>query len=171
MSFAESSFFPIPPDVLLIALVIGKPAGAFRFAFVCSAASVLGGLFGYLIGWGFWQSVDQWFFAYVPGFTEAWFVKVCGYYESWNFWIVFFAAFTPIPYKVITVTAGVTGVSLLPFIIASVVGRSLRFYLVSALLWKFGAPMKAFIDKYFDWLSLLFFVLLAAGFAVIKYLL
>lgn len=171
LSFAESSFFPIPPDVLLIALVVGRPDKAFRFALVCSIASVLGGLCGYAIGWGFWHVVDQWFFAYVPGFTEAMFTKVCSYYEQYNFWIVFIAAFTPIPYKVITVTAGVMTISLAPFIIASVIGRSLRFYLVSALLWKFGAPMKAFIDKYFDILSVLFVLLLIGGFVAIKYLL
>ena len=168
LSFAESSFFPIPPDVLLIALCLGNRHKWFYFALVCSVASVLGGLAGYGIGWGLWQSVDSYFFAYVPGFTPETFEAVKGFYEEWNFWIVFIAAFTPIPYKVITVTAGVMGINIPMFILASVIGRSARFFLVAYLLRRFGDPMKDFIDRRFNLLTVVFTIMLLAGFAALR---
>ncbi len=169
LAFAESSFFPIPPDVLLIALAMGKPQRAPGFATICTAASVLGGMFGYLLGSVFWHALDSYFYTYVPGFTEQQFLYVQGLYEQWNFWIVFVAAFTPIPYKLITVSAGVFGINFPLFLIASVVGRAGRFYIVAGLIWRFGQPIKAFIDRYFNLLALAFTVLLVGGFVVIKY--
>ncbi|HNV68976.1 MAG TPA: YqaA family protein [Candidatus Ozemobacteraceae bacterium] len=170
LAFMESSFFPIPPDVLLIALAIGNPSRSLWFASVCTIGSVIGALVGYGIGWGVWEAVDQYFFAYVPGFTPELFKKVCEQYELYSFWIVFTAAFTPIPYKVITISAGVSQISLLPFIVASIIGRGARFYLVAGLIWKFGAPIKEFIDKYLNLLTILLTILGIGGFIALKFL-
>jgi len=171
LAFAESSFFPIPPDVLLIALAISIPTRAFRYAAICSVGSTLGGIFGYGIGWQLWDipSVEHFFFTYIPGFTKEVFDRVAKLYNDWNFWVVFIAAFTPIPYKVITITAGVFDINFPMFIIATIVGRSARFFLVGGLIWRFGAPIKGFIDKYFNLLSIAFVVLLVLGFAIIKF--
>lgn len=169
LSFTESSFFPIPPDVLLMPLCLGNRRKAFWFATVCTIASVLGAILGYAIGWGVWHAVDQIFYQYVPGFTEAQFNKVKGLYEQYNFWIVFIAAFTPIPYKVITVAGGVFGITMPAFLIASVVGRGMRFFLVAWLMWQFGPPIVKFIDKYFNLLCVVFTILLIGGFAALKY--
>ncbi len=168
LSFAESSFFPIPPDVLLIALVLGATRKWIRIAVVCSVASVVGGIVGYGIGFGFWQAVDQFFFAHVPGFTPEVFARVSELYDAWNFKLVFAAGFTPLPYKVITITAGVAQINFPIFVLASALSRSARFFLVAALLRKFGEPIRAFIDRYFNLLSIVFLVLLFGGFLVLK---
>lgn len=168
VSFVESSFFPIPPDVLLIALCLGARNRAFYFALVCSVGSVLGGIAGYGIGWGMWALVDQLFFAYVPGFSEETFNRVQALYEEWNFWIVFAAAFTPLPYKVITITAGVFGISFPMFVVASAVGRPARFYLVAGLIWLIGEPIRKVIDRHFNLLTVVFTVLLAGSFFLFK---
>ncbi len=172
MSFAESSFFPIPPDVLLVALCLGDRARAFRFAFWCSVASVLGGLAGYAIGAFLWTGagIDQFFFNYVPGFTPEVFSEVTAYYETWNFWIVFVAAFTPIPYKVITITAGVCGIGLPMFLVASIVGRSARFYLVAWVLRRWGEPASRILDKHLGWITTALAALGIGGFVALKYL-
>ena len=171
LSFAESSFFPIPPDVLLIALCVGKPKKSFYFAAICSVASVLGGIFGYTLGWGFWSVVQDLFFNYIPGFTQTNFDLIRQKYELYNFWVVFTAGFTPIPYKIITISAGVFKINFFMFLIASIISRSARFFIVSTLIWKFGEKIKGFIDKYFNILSLGFVVLLILGFVVIKFFL
>ncbi|GMW00988.1 MAG: hypothetical protein AMXMBFR84_21250 [Candidatus Hydrogenedentota bacterium] len=168
LAFAESSFFPIPPDVLLIALCLGNRERWIRFAMICTTASLLGGLAGYGIGWGLWHVVDQFFFTYVPGFSPEQFSRVQGLYEQWNFWIVFIAAFTPIPYKVITVTAGVFGVNVFMFALASLVGRAARFFLVAYLLHRFGEPIHGFIEKRFNLLTIVFVVLLLGGFLILR---
>ncbi|HUU26290.1 MAG TPA: YqaA family protein [archaeon] len=170
-AFAESSFFPIPPDALLIALSIGKPKRAFRFAAYCSVASVLGGAAGYLIGAVIWDLVGRFFFQYVPSFTPEAFEHVGMLYERYNFWVVFTAGFTPIPYKLITIGAGVFNINFLVFMAASVISRSARFFLVAGLIRLFGPSIKAFIDRYFNLLSILFLILLVAGFLVFKYVL
>jgi membrane protein YqaA with SNARE-associated domain len=170
LAFAEASFFPIPPDVLLVALSVGKRRRALWFAFVCSVASLFGGLAGYAIGWGLWGAVDQFFFAYIPGFTVDVFDKVKDLYAENGFVIVFTAAFTPIPYKVITIAAGVCKINLPLFLLASVVGRSMRFFLVAGLIYIFGEKIRDFIDKWFNLLSILFVILLVAGFAALKLL-
>lgn len=169
LSIAESSFFPIPPDVLLIPLCLGKRSKALWFATVCTIASVLGGLFGYLIGWAFWGALADLFYRYIPGFTPEQFNKVADLYQQYNFWVVFIAAFTPIPYKIITIAGGVCAVNLPMFIIGSAVGRGLRFFLVAGMMWLFGEPIVKFMDKYFNLLSIIFTILLIGGFAVIKY--
>ena len=168
LAFAESSFFPVPPDILLIPLAISKPKKAFKFALVCSIASILGGMLGYYIGWGLWSVVQNWFFAYVPGFTHHNFELVQAKYNAWNFWVVFTAGFTPIPYKLITISAGVFKINFLIFILASAVSRSARFFLVSGLIFIFGEKIKKFIDKYFNLLAMLFVILLFLGSAVVK---
>jgi membrane protein YqaA with SNARE-associated domain len=177
LAFAEASFFPIPPDALLIALVLGSQVKAFKFALNCSIGSVAGALLGYAIGYFVWWSgTDQFssfasfFFNNVPGFTEGIFYKVQGLYEEWDFWIIFTAGFTPIPYKVFTISSGAFKISLPMFIIASIISRSARFFLVAFLIWKFGPQIKLFIDKYFNWLAIAFTVLLVGGFVAIKYL-
>ena len=170
LAFAESSFFPVPPDVLLIALCIGHRERAWWFAAVCTLGSVLGGAAGYAIGWGLWGAVDWVFFDYVPGFTEEVFEKVRQHYADYDFWIVFVAAFPPIPYKVITIAAGVFTINFLMFLIASAVGRAARFFLVAGLLYIFGAPIQKFIDRWFNLLVVAFTILLIGGFVVLKYI-
>ncbi len=170
LSFAESSFFPVPPDVLLIALSIALPQRALYFALVCSIASICGGIAGYGIGWGIWGIVRDFFFAYVPGFTQQLFEYIREQYEQYNFWVVFTAGFTPIPYKIITVSAGVFNIHFAIFVMASAVSRSARFFIVAGLIYKFGPSIKTFIDKYFNILGYLFIILLIGGFIVIKYL-
>ncbi|MGE0367417.1 MAG: YqaA family protein [Candidatus Dadabacteria bacterium] len=168
VSFVESSIFPVPPDPLLMALCMGKPEKSFRYAAICSAMSVLGGIFGYLIGWAIWELVDDFFFAYV--FSREAFEFVGMQYENNAFVAVLTAAVTPIPYKVFTVTAGVFQISLAALIAASVIGRSARFFLEAGLIYFFGAGIKSFIDKYFNLLVTLFFVLLVLGLVGVKYL-
>jgi membrane protein YqaA with SNARE-associated domain len=171
LAFAEASFFPVPPDVLLIAMTLGVPRRAFYFAGTCAAASIVGGLAGYGIGALLWAQVSHWFFAYIPGFTEEAFARVASEYNDAGWIIVFVAGFSPIPYKIFTIASGVTGMPVLPFLFASAVSRSARFFLVAGLIWKFGEPVKRFIDRYFNWLALAFCVLLAGGFVVVKWLL
>lgn len=178
LAFAESSFFPIPPDALLIALVLGARAKAFKFAAYSTLASVAGALLGYVIGYyAWWSGPDQFsglalfFFDNIPGFTQEIFYKVQSLYDEWNFWIVFTAGFTPIPYKVFTVSGGAFDINIPMFIIASIVSRAGRFFLVAFLIWKFGEQIKGFIDKYFNLLAIAFTVLLVGGFVLIKYLL
>lgn len=176
LAFAESSFFPIPPDALLIALVLGSTAKAFRFAFTCTIASVLGALLGYMIGHFLWwtpsnefTSIAMFFFNKIPGFTETVFYNVQKLYEQYDFWIIFTAGFTPIPYKVITISSGAFNINMVMFIIASTISRGARFFLVAFLIWKYGPQIKIFIDKYFNWLAIAFTVLLIGGFVAIKY--
>ncbi len=171
LAFAESSFFPIPPDVLLIAVCLGLPRRALFFALVCSVASVLGGIAGYGIGALAWGQVDELFFRWVPGFTPERFAEVQHLYVTWGIPIVFTAGFSPIPYKLFTITSGVMDQPLVPFILASAAGRSARFFLVAWLIRRFGEPIRVFIDRYFNWLALAFSLLLVGGFAVLKWVL
>jgi len=167
ISFAESSFFPIPPDTLLLPLCLGNRKKWFRFAVLCTIASVLGGLFGYFIGHSFIGLTNKIVAFY--HFDEQW-QKVQEMYQSYAFWAVFTAGFTPIPYKVFTLAAGVCNIALLPFVIASVLSRGLRFFIEAGLVCLFGEKIQGFIDRYFNLLSVLFVVLLIGGFAVMKYL-
>ena len=175
LAFAESMFFPVPPDVLLIALCLGKRKKAWTFALICSVASVLGGIGGYGIGHFLWLTdagftgVAQFFFNHIPGFDQDLFFEMARRFEQWGFEIIFAAGFTPIPYKVFTISAGAFDVSFPLFLIASAVSRSARFFLVAGLIWKFGAPIQAFIDKYFNWLAIGFTIVLVGGFILLKY--
>ena len=171
ISFAEASFFPIPPDILLIPPCLGAIRKALFFATVCSVASVLGGLAGYAIGYFAWDGLQPYFYQYVPGFTEEKFARITEWYAEWGWPLVFLAGFSPIPYKIFTIASGVLGMALLPFTLASAVSRSARFFLVALLIAKFGEPMKEQMDKHFNKLALLFGLLLVGGFLVLKVLL
>jgi membrane protein YqaA with SNARE-associated domain len=167
LAFAESSFFPVPPDVLLIALALAAPARSFKFAFYAMLASVLGGMLGYAIGvWGY-QAIGADIVAFYDG--EAVMEKVRVLYDEYGFWGILTAAITPIPYKIFTIASGVFAFDFASFTIASVLGRSVRFFLVAGLIWKFGPSIKNFIDRYFNLLAFLFVVLLIGGFAIISY--
>jgi membrane protein YqaA with SNARE-associated domain len=168
LAFTESSVFPIPPDPLLMALSLGKPEKSWRFAFLCTICSVAGGLFGYAIGYYLWQSVDQFFFSYVPGFTEKNFHFVEEKYRENAFLAIFAAAVTPIPYKVFTIASGVFQTGPLVLVVASVLGRGLRFFGVAGLLRWIGPSAKQFIDRYFNLLTIAFLVLVVLGFWVAK---
>ena len=172
LAFAESSFFPIPPDVLLIALCLGAVTRSFRFAAICLAGSILGAAGGYAIGYYLWQNtageytaLANWFFAHV--FSEESFLEVKSLYDEYDFWIVFTAGFTPLPYKLFTISGGLFRIDLMMFFVASIVSRGVRFFLIAGLIWKFGAPIKTFIEKYFNLLAILFTVLLIGGFFLI----
>jgi membrane protein YqaA with SNARE-associated domain len=169
LAFTESSFFPIPPDPLLIALCLGKIKKSWRFAFITAVASVLGGILGYGIGLGIWESVDTFFFKYIPGFTPEAFQNVLAHYQASGFWYVFMAGFTPIPYKIFTIASGVFRLNFFFFILASTASRSLRFFAIAGLFRKFGPGIKSFIDKYFNTLAVLFFILLVGGFLLVRY--
>lgn len=169
LALVESSFFPIPPDVLLIALCVALPTRAWRFALLASTGSVLGGMLGYAIGWEIWSLVDGYFYTYVPGFSAEVFTKVQHLFSEYNFWVVFTAGFTPIPYKVITIGAGVFKINFPIFVVASLISRSLRFFLVAWLLHHYGPSIRMFIDRYFNVLSIVFVILLVGGFILIKY--
>ena len=168
IAFAESSVFPIPPDVLLIPMVLAMRERAWLIAGVCTIASVAGGFLGYAIGALLFEAVGRpilEFYGYVEQFAEF-----RARYNEWGAWIVFFAGLTPFPYKVITIASGVTGLDLATFTIASILARGLRFFFVAGLLWWFGAPIKRFIDHNLGWLTILFFVLLLGGFLVLRLL-
>ncbi len=174
-AFAESSFFPIPPDVLLIALCLGAVARSFRFAALCTLGSICGAAVGYAIGFFLWQNtageytaLAQFFFDHV--FSVEAFERVGALYDRYNFWIVFTAGFTPLPYKLFTVTGGLFHINFALFILASVISRGLRFFLIAGLIWRFGAPIKHFIDRYFNLLAVAFTVLLVGSFVLLSYL-
>lgn len=171
-ALAESTFFPVPPDILLIALCLGASAKAFKYAAVCLGGSVTGALLGYAIGFFLWQTpsgeftgLANFFFDHV--FSIEGFQRVAALYDQYNFWIVFTAGFTPLPYKLFTISAGLFHIDLAMFLLASVVSRGLRFFLISGLIWKFGAPIKSFIDKYFNLLAILFTILLVGSFFLV----
>ena len=169
VSFVESSFFPIPPDVLLIAMVVAIPAGWLRFALICSVGSVLGGMFGYLIGYQFMDLIGNRIVGFYH-FQEKW-DKIGLLYEKYNAWAVAAAGFTPLPYKVFTLSAGAFKINFPIFILASAASRSARFFLVAALLYKFGPPVKALIEKHFNLFTVVFCVLLVLGFFILKVIL
>ena len=166
ISFAESSFFPIPPDILLIAMVLAAPTRWTRIALICSIASVLGGIFGYIVGYQFMDLIGNHIVEFYH-FQEKW-DKIGLLYDEYNVWAVLAAGFTPLPYKVFTLSAGAFKVDFLTFVLASAVSRSARFFLVAALLYKFGPPFKVLIEKYFNLFTIIFIFLLAFGFFILK---
>ncbi len=181
LAFVEASFFPIPPDVLLMAMCLGKPKRALHYATVCTVGSVTGGLLGWYIGVSLWRTLGVFdgcpdfggggvLFEYVPSFTCANFSKVQAAYQN-NAWMALFtAAFTPIPYKVFTIAAGVFQVAIPTLVGASVVGRGARFFLVAALIYFLGPQVRGFIEKRFELLTIVFTILLVGGFVLLKYL-
>ena len=168
ISFIESSFFPIPPDIMIIPMVLATPKEAYKIAGVATVASVLGGYFGYFIGvYGFELIARPLleFYGYMKQFGEF-----ENYYHEYGAWIVFGAGITPFPYKIITIASGVVRLDLVVFTIASVIARGMRFYFIAWLLKRFGEPMKVFIEKNLNLLSILFLLLLIGGFAAVKLL-
>jgi membrane protein YqaA with SNARE-associated domain len=167
LAFAESSFFPVPPDVLLIALSLSIPKKAFRYALICAMGSVLGGMVGYAIGHFGYEAVGKPIIDFYNG--HAVMEKIEMQYERYGFWGVLIAAVTPIPYKVFTISSGFFRFDFWTFLFASVIGRSLRFFAVAGLIYLFGPPIKSFIDKYFNILSIVFVILLISGFILLRY--
>ena len=167
LAFSESSFFPIPPDVLLIALAVAVPSRSFKYAAVCSAGSILGGCFGYLIGWHFMTSIGTRIISFY-GLSEK-FAYIETLYRTYDAWAIGIAGFTPIPYKVFTISAGAFRINFAVFVIASLVSRSARFFIVGGLIYVFGPRIQRFIDRYFNILAVAFTILLIAGFVAIKH--
>ena len=166
VAFAESSFFPIPPDVMIIPMVLATPQKAWKIAGLATFASVIGGYFGYIIGSYFFDLIAKPLLEMYNALNQ--FKEFENYYHIYGAWIVFGAGITPFPYKIITIASGVVHLDLFIFTIASVLARGIRFFLVAWLLKKYGAPMKVFIEKNLGWLSVLFLVLLIGSFALIK---
>jgi membrane protein YqaA with SNARE-associated domain len=171
ISFAESSFFPIPPDVLQIALSVARPARSFFYAAVSAAASVAGGVLGWAIGRSVWQAVEPFFFRYVPGFTAEKFGLVEQAYLDNAFAAIFFAAFTPIPYKVFTIAAGACGLPLATLVVASALGRGLRFMMVAAVTFFLGPMARRVLDRYLEVATLVLGAAILAGFLAIRWFL
>ena len=169
IAVAESSFFPIPPDVFLIALCIGAPAKSFKYAAVCAVGSVLGGGLGYGIGYIFMDGIGQQILDLYG--LQGKYAIVQDLYRQYDAWAVAAAGFTPLPYKLFTISAGAFKINFPTFMLVSLLARSARFFLVAGLIYKFGAPVQKLIDKYFNLLTILFLILLVAGFLLVKFLL
>lgn len=168
VSFAESSFFPLPPDLLLIPMILAARHRAFLLAAICTAASVLGGYFGYAIGYFLFESIGRAVFeAY--GIMQA-YVKLQADFDQYGAWIIILKGMTPIPYKLLTIASGVTHFNLVEFTVASLISRSIRFFLLAVLLWKFGDPIRRFVEERLMLLTTLFAIALVGGFIVIKFL-
>lgn len=166
IAFVESSFFPIPPDVFLIALCIAASRKWFKYAAICAVGSVLGGAFGYGLGLWFMDSVGLRIMEFY-GFQEKYQI-IQNLYQKYDVWAVGAAGFTPLPYKVFTLTAGAFKIDFTRFMLVSLVARSARFFLVAAIIRKFGEPIRVYIDRYFGILTVVFMVLLIGGFVLIK---
>jgi len=168
LAFCESSFFPIPPDILLIALAVSIPKKSFKYALVCSLGSVLGGCLGYLIGWQFMAAAGDNIIAFYGLASKYEYIEIL--YKKYDAWAIGIAGFTPIPYKVFTISAGAFNINFPVFIFVSMISRSARFFLVGGLIYIFGPKIQMFIDRYFNILAVSFTVLLVAGFVAVKYL-
>lgn len=171
IALCESCWFPIPPDILLIALCLGATQKSFRFAGITLLGSIIGAMFGYAIGHFLWitpagdpTAIANFFFENV--FSAESFDNVGAMYDKYNFWIVFTAGFTPLPYKLFTIAGGMFDINFMMFLIASTVSRGMRFFLIGWLIWRYGQPIKVFIDKYFNLLATLFTILLIGFFAL-----
>jgi membrane protein YqaA with SNARE-associated domain len=169
VSFVESSIFPIPPDALLIPMVLARRESWVRLALICTLGSVLGAFLGYAIGMFLFETIGQPILAFY-GKADS-FAELSAWYNSssWGGWAIFGAAITPFPYKVVTIFSGTTGFNLLAFAVISVIGRGFRFFLVAWLLSRFGEPIRAFIEKYLNILFVLFILLLLGGFYAVKF--
>ena len=172
IAFAESSFFPVPPDVLLMPLVLGHRRKWIAYATICTVGSVLGAMLGYAIGMGLWGALESYAYRYLgwAGFTQENFAKVAVAYRDNEFLAVFTAGFTPIPFKLFTVAGGVCSIRFGVLVAASIVSRGARFFLVAVLMRLFGPRITPFVDRYFNWLALAFAALLVGGFLAVKYL-
>jgi membrane protein YqaA with SNARE-associated domain len=166
-AFAESSFFPFPPDVLLVPMVLAQPQKAWRYAAVCTAASVVGGMLGYLIGSWLYDSLGQWLIALygygqaLDGFRAA--------YAQWGAWIILIKGLTPIPYKIVTIASGFAGYSFGLFVLLSIITRGIRFFVLAGLLRRFGEPIRPFIETRLELVATAFAVVVVGGFVVVRY--
>ena len=168
VSFAESSFFPIPPDVMLVPMILANRQKAFTIALVCTICSVLGGLLGYAIGYYFFQTIGAWVVETYG--LQAALVKFREEFARYGTWVILIKGLTPIPFKLVTIASGAAHFDLFTFVWASIVTRGLRFFLVAALLWKFGEPIRAFIEKRLTLVTSLFVIALVGGFVAVKFL-
>lgn len=170
ISVAEASVFPLPPDLLLAALVLGKPKEWKKFAFWCTAGTMVGAVIGWAIGFYLWSFLHTFFFTYIPGFTPAAFEKISHMFQNYAFWIIVAKGLTPIPFKVVTIAAGVCEVSILVLLASSLISRGIRFYAVAGVIaWK-GEVAKIWMDRYLEWILLSVFVGLVVGLAALKFL-
>lgn len=167
ISFAESSFFPIPPDVMLVPMVLAQRSKAFVIAGVCTVCSVIGGLFGYAIGYYLFETIGAWVIQlyHLEGAMETFRQE----FAQYGTWIILVKGLTPIPYKLVTIASGVAHFDLFTFVWASIVTRGLRFFIVAGLLWKFGDPIRTFIEKRLEVLTWAFLAALIGGFIAVKY--
>jgi membrane protein YqaA with SNARE-associated domain len=168
ISFLESSVFPIPPDVMLIPMVLADRTRAFRIALVCTVASVLGGLLGYAIGYYLFETLGEWVVKTYG--LQAGLAAFRAGFEEWGIWIILIKGATPIPYKLVTIASGAAHFDLFTFVWASILTRGVRFFAVAALLWKFGEPIRGFIEERLSLLMWLFLIALVGGFVAFRYL-
>ncbi|AVW91028.1 YqaA family protein [Celeribacter baekdonensis] len=168
VAFVESSVFPIPPDILMIPLIVARPKDAFKIAGIATLASVLGGMLGYWIGFGAFETIGRPVLEFYG--KDAYFDEFAVKYNEWGAWAVLIAGVTPFPYKVITILSGTTHLSLPVFIVASIAARSIRFFVVAALLWKFGDPIRDFIERRLGLVFTVLILLLVGGFYAVKFL-
>ncbi len=168
LAFAEASFFPIPPDILLIGLAIGAPRRALWFATICTLGSALGALLGYLLGLQFYELIGQQLVEFYAAGEQ--YQRVQALYQEWDVLAIAVAGFTPIPFKVFTISAGVFELNLLTFGVAVVLSRGARFFLLGVLIWRFGSGIREFVDRYFNLLTILFIILMVSGFLIVQYI-
>ena len=168
VAFAESSFFPLPPDLLLVPIVLARPRRAFFFAALCTLASVVGGLLGYAIGYFLWGAIGRPLLEFYHSMGAYYALKEG--FARWGVWIILVKGLTPIPYKLVTIASGVAQFPLLPFVLASIASRGLRFFLLAGLLWRFGPPVQEFIERRLTLVTTLFAVALVGGFLALRYL-
>lgn len=168
IAFAESSFFPLPPDLILVPMALANPHRAWRYAAICTAASVVGGILGYGIGYFLLETLGRPILQFYNVVDQYHHLKAL--FDQWGAWIILAKGMTPIPYKLVTITAGALRFDLLAFVLTSIASRSIRFFLVAALIWKFGEPIRYFIEKRLELVMTAFLGILVAGFVVIRYL-
>lgn len=168
VSFMESSFFPIPPDVMLVPMVLANREKAFQIALVCTVCSVLGGLLGYAIGYYFFETIGEWVVR-TYGLQSGLAAFRAGF-DEYGTWIILIKGLTPIPYKLVTIASGAAHFDLFTFMWASILTRGARFFLVAALLWKFGEPIRTFIEKRLTLITWLFLIALIGGFVAFRYM-
>ena len=167
VSFAESSFFPIPPDVMLVPMVLANRKKAFTIAAVCTVCSVVGGLLGYAIGYYFFETIGAWVVKTYG--LQAGLERFREQFAQWGIWVILIKGLTPIPYKLVTIASGAAHFDLFTFVWASIVTRGVRFFLVAALLWKYGEPIRSFIEERFSLVTWAFLIALVGGFLVVRY--
>lgn len=168
ISFAESSFFPLPPDLMLIPMILADRAKAWWLAFLCTVSSVIGGLVGYAIGYFLFETIGEWIIQTYQ--LQASFTRFQTDFQAWGFWLIVLKGLTPIPFKLVTIASGVAGLNLSQFVLASIIARSFRFFLLAGLLWFFGDWARTFIERYLPWCLGAVLVSLVLGFIAVKFL-